>query len=842
MVAANGADTDQVPAAVAALTAGAQETRFISRSASAKLAATSKLISPSPKMENRERRLDRDNMNDRIKQLTWLSMSEFSDAAQKSAYRKQIHDMYILNLAASDSSSPQVHSETPASTPNSLSLAASEKQQVLTIQSLAESDSRIDMLDLRKRTSRILDAQFVTCIVPSAQVPIPVYDKHMTLVDYKLWLKHVHRLNIVTTEPKGACLFEAVVRCIQELVKTSEGASFKPLPVFELMCGDWSTATASKLRSIILVMMKSMLGCAFPALSTHFYSSFEDIILDEGEHYGIVDYALRDSGDPPQRFGTTDEFFALMSPETAYGNLSSVLAISVFCDIQVHVWVFGEDIPEVYGAVTSKFYISLFKACRGSHFDGLTWCDQKTHVFEASTRHADVQEKKHAKELQHQRESALKSKAAKEAAAAKLESERRASKLAEEARSTASAGNFGDTLLVSDIDEAQSRHLAARQKNAKGKPAAKEVVVASPTASDVSAAETASPPQAAKDSAVASSLEADAAEVDAKASAAAASPAAKPSAAPPASPPPAARPAMVAAAAAPAAAKDSAVASSLEADAAEVEANESAAAASPAAKPSPAPSASPPPAARPANKRLKAAAAAAVTAPPAAKEPPPAFAFGGAERFSPLHSVQAAAQVTAERSAAAARIPPVPQHSNAEQHRPFVSTTAANADAAAAKTVPRVQVVAAHDAATAADAAAAAPSASSQAAARPAIAATAAAAPAAPSVSPVPSHSSPRTDQEGKRRERLYKPWHKTHESFNTIKWDRDICRRESDTPAGKGIFALRNLRAGTCIALYWGHLVDENGLIQVSTNHTSCVDYHNHACADQVPVYNETV
>ena len=31
MVAANGADTDQVPAAVAALTAGAQETRFISR-------------------------------------------------------------------------------------------------------------------------------------------------------------------------------------------------------------------------------------------------------------------------------------------------------------------------------------------------------------------------------------------------------------------------------------------------------------------------------------------------------------------------------------------------------------------------------------------------------------------------------------------------------------------------------------------------------------------------------------------------------------------------------------------------------------------------------------------
>jgi hypothetical protein len=91
-------------------------------------------------------------------------------------------------------------------------------------------------------------------------------------------------------------------------------------------------------------------------------------------------------------------------------------------------------------------------------------------------------------------------------------------------------------------------------------------------------------------------------------------------------------------------------------------------------------------------------------------------------------------------------------------------------------------------------------------------------------------------------RERLYKPWHKTVESFNTIKWNRDICRRESGTPAGKGIFALRNLRAGTCIALYWGHLVDENGLIQVSTNHTSCVDYHNHACADQVPVYNETV
>jgi hypothetical protein len=146
------------------------------------------------------------------------------------------------------------------------------------------------------------------------------------------------------------------------------------------------------------MMMKSVLPCAFPALSACYYSTFEEMILDEGDNHGVVDHALRDAGLLPETFVTTDRFFELMSSPSAYGNLSSLLAISVFCDVQIHVWIYGEDIPEIYGSPSSSHYISLVKKNRQDHFDMLRVCREETHVFEAHVRFKIVQDEKDKRE------------------------------------------------------------------------------------------------------------------------------------------------------------------------------------------------------------------------------------------------------------------------------------------------------------------------------------------------------------------------------------------------------------------------------------------------------------
>lgn len=205
-----------------------------------KLATVSKQahISQSPMRDvSRAHRLDRGIMNDRVKHLTWLSTSEFSNATDKVRYRKQIHDLLLANLAADDSSSPRAP---PTQTPTSLSSGAGLEESGN--QTPLESASRKQMLAAVKDSSKILDQQFICCIVPSeessadtvVQVQIPVFEKYMTSDEYKHWLKHVHGLDIVPAEPNGACFFEATLLCIQKLVLSSEGASYKPLPVFAM--------------------------------------------------------------------------------------------------------------------------------------------------------------------------------------------------------------------------------------------------------------------------------------------------------------------------------------------------------------------------------------------------------------------------------------------------------------------------------------------------------------------------------------------------------------------------------------------------------------------------------
>ncbi len=58
--------------------------------------------------------------------------------------------------------------------------------------------------------------------------------------------------------------------------------------------------------------------------------------------------------------------------------------------------------------------------------------------------------------------------------------------------------------------------------------------------------------------------------------------------------------------------------------------------------------------------------------------------------------------------------------------------------------------------------------------------------------------------------------FNKCMESFKRIKWNVDLHRKDSPG-AGKGIFCLRPIKQGTCVALYSGHLVDDKGAVVVS-------------------------
>ncbi len=63
-----------------------------------------------------------------------------------------------------------------------------------------------------------------------------------------------------------------------------------------------------------------------------------------------------------------------------------------------------------------------------------------------------------------------------------------------------------------------------------------------------------------------------------------------------------------------------------------------------------------------------------------------------------------------------------------------------------------------------------------------------------------------------------FEGYNKCMASFKNIKWNVDICRKESLVPdAGKGIFILRRIIKDHCVALYPGHLVDEKGAVVIS-------------------------
>ncbi len=243
----------------------------------------------------------------------------------------------------------------------------------------------------------------VQATIEATEASVIVFECNLSFDDYKAWLQCVHGFRVMFAQPKGACLFEATLLCIQELVLSSAGDSYKPLPMLTLVFSNWKSLTVTAFRQFILSYMRSTLTCSFQSIQNSYYDSFEDIILDEGKTCGIMDYALRDSGKDPELFETTDAFFDLMSPESAYCNLSCLLAITVVLDIQVHVWVRGQDLPEIYGSRASQHYISLIKSDRIAHYDGLMWLNPQRHVFDARTAFNKVQEEKDSRDKAFQK-------------------------------------------------------------------------------------------------------------------------------------------------------------------------------------------------------------------------------------------------------------------------------------------------------------------------------------------------------------------------------------------------------------------------------------------------------
>jgi uncharacterized Zn finger protein (UPF0148 family) len=670
-VASNGADIEKPPAALMALNANAQSGRFLSRAAMNDVTAKQAVSARSPTSSIHGERLSRDKMNDKIKQLQWLSESEFLTTEEKKAYRRQIHDLMVANV--SDSSSP-LSSFLASSASSDVESQSVSKQRASENLTEFTSDARTRVLELGKIATDQLDIQVGLSIVPVV-VPVvlfPLIENEelsqsnaeppkcfhgMPFVDYKRWLKITHGLKSNCVVPDGSCLFESAIRCIKELKLSSEGASYAPFPILTALLDspDWSTVTASSFRKSILTIMKSLLLCNFPALAGVYYNHLEEVILCEGEAdgakgCGIMDHALRDKGEPPQKFETTDDYFKLMAPDSAYGNLSALLAISIFCDIQIHVWIRGHDLPEVYGAETSTHYISFIKEDRTSHYDGLMWCG--TCDYDARKRakviaaEVEKRDKAFAKERTKQRI------ADDLAAATKKSNELRFSLLAEQNR--AAAASTASTAATA----AATASLAAA-----------EVDSTANSASCVTASEAA----------------------------------------------------------------DWTAYVTLEAE-------------------------------------TTTAKIAALPVTPAAAIVPAAIpTFTGAAAV-PLNLLD-----VTEKS--------------------YLKTT--TPETTALPVTPAAAIVLA-----------AIPTLTGAAAASQKI---------FRSMSPMPPDVDADLEKDRKARDRLYSSWHKAKQSFDKLVWDRDIMRSETGTTAGKGIFAKTMIPKGSCIALYWGNLVDgASGLIHV--------------------------
>ncbi len=403
VVPANGANPQEVPASIAALKAGAEAGRFVSRAKQIELAQASKKSTPDS-YSNACLQDDRS----RAKQLRWLISSPLTSVDDKVTCEIELHKLYSLNCFRHSLGSPTVVDSAVAVSSLASGTSTEPTYSVTPTLPLQHeiSSFRQSMMASVNLAVSLLDDRVSSCIIPISAPSIPPliqetsapgsecpsFQRYMPFSAYKKWLENKEGLKVCYVEQDGACLFTSCLSSIQELAELSD---YKPMPVFSILCPNWSEVTSSIFRASILTMMKSFLKYSFQALDKIAYIHLEELILNEGAKHGIVDHALRDSGNPPQLWKDVGRYFELMSSNTAYGNISTLIAISIFCDVQIHVWIKGEDLPEIYGEQTSRHYISLLKNDRMSHYDSLKiGCHVQNglHNFDAHERAIDFDE------------------------------------------------------------------------------------------------------------------------------------------------------------------------------------------------------------------------------------------------------------------------------------------------------------------------------------------------------------------------------------------------------------------------------------------------------------------
>jgi hypothetical protein len=419
----DGTSCDKVPDDITRLNLESSKTMFESRdharlkSQKTDAGKVVKTEFTSPRAVDIYRR-NRQTQQDTIARLSLLSTSKYASADEQQKYEKELFE-YVRgiqndselqsNTTASSTPLSRIDGSIPydvaATTPGSQSSQSQSKvtphveigdaTTSLLMDISSSSKNLLHKYDDKLCTDQITPAKVFVAVAdePGVVDEVPTFSSKMGHKEYLQWLKGVYGLKEICVPSQGMCLYDAALLCIRQLKVFSGGkVAYKPEPVIDLIITDWSTVTVSVFKDTILSCMKSVLLSTFEALSSQYYKSFEEVILDEGKHFGIVDYDLRDSGKPPATFETTDHFFELMASPGAYGNVSSILAISVFCNVQIHVWTYGLDLPEIYGADSSTHYISLVKGCRCSHFDMLVCCHSSTHNFDAQSRSKVVKE------------------------------------------------------------------------------------------------------------------------------------------------------------------------------------------------------------------------------------------------------------------------------------------------------------------------------------------------------------------------------------------------------------------------------------------------------------------
>ena len=205
----------------------------------------------------------------------------------------------------------------------------------------------------------------------------------MSVDAYLDWLVETKMLHFVPIIGDGACLFGSALHGIKELYyNCAEYQVWGSSP-------NWQQFSAENLRHHVLKLMEDSLEIPFPQLLQLGFNSFQEMILDEGKEYGIVDHAKRDLGEPPCKFESCPEYFVMMKSPSTYGNLSCLMGIAIFFKVQFHVWIFRDCAPEIYNR-EGKYKVSVFKKDRTSHYDALSHSVRLKFLRHPSEYHYEI--------------------------------------------------------------------------------------------------------------------------------------------------------------------------------------------------------------------------------------------------------------------------------------------------------------------------------------------------------------------------------------------------------------------------------------------------------------------